>query len=124
MSIHETMDKIHFRGNQSRRSFLQNSARAAMLISAADLTGLAKNNIEQEKQAMGKSGSDPANGPWYRHVTRWGQVNITEKDPPQYDIPWWRNYWKRTDTKGIVVMPGASWLIILHRSRFIKRQCI
>jgi len=24
--------------------------------------------------------------PWYRRVTRWGQTNITEIDPVQYDI--------------------------------------
>ncbi|MBE7170279.1 MAG: beta-galactosidase [Williamsia sp.] len=45
--------------------------------------------------------------PWYQRVTRWGQINITEKDPAQYDIPWWRSFWKQTHTEGIVVNAGG-----------------
>ena len=45
--------------------------------------------------------------PWFEKVTRWGQVNITEKDPAQYDIPWWRNFWKQTRTEGIIVNAGG-----------------
>lgn len=45
--------------------------------------------------------------PWYRRVTRWGQVNITEKDPQQYDIAFWRNYWHRTGTRGIIANAGG-----------------
>ena len=37
--------------------------------------------------------------PWYRRAYRWGQTNITEKDPEQYDIAWWREYWKRTEVQ-------------------------
>ena len=33
---------------------------------------------------------------WYLRAYRWGQTNITEKDPVRYDIKWWREYWKRT----------------------------
>ncbi|MEO5593691.1 MAG: beta-galactosidase [Chitinophagaceae bacterium] len=97
------MDKQHV----SRRSFLQNTAKAAMLITTADLSGLVKKSDEQEIQITGEQDNYRTNGPWYRNVTRWGQVNITEKDPPQYDISWWRSYWKRTDTKGIVVNAGG-----------------
>lgn len=45
--------------------------------------------------------------PWYRTVTRWGQTNITEKDPPQYDIAWWRSHWKRTHTQGVIINAGG-----------------
>jgi hypothetical protein len=45
--------------------------------------------------------------PWYRRVTRWGQINITEIDPTRYDIGWWRNYWKETGTEGVVVNAGG-----------------
>ena len=45
--------------------------------------------------------------PWYRTVTRWGQVNITERDPERYDIEWWRGQWKRTETKGVVINAGG-----------------
>ncbi len=34
-------------------------------------------------------------------------MNITENDPARYDIPWWRNYWKRTELKGIIVNAGG-----------------
>ena len=45
--------------------------------------------------------------PWFERVTRWGQINITEKDPAQYDIAWWRSFWKQTNTEGIVVNAGG-----------------
>jgi Hypothetical glycosyl hydrolase 6 len=92
---------------QSRRSFLQNTARAAMLLTTADLSALNKKETEPDSQHIELPVNIPAGGPWYKTVTRWGQVNITEKDPPQYDIPWWRSYWKRTSTKGIVVNAGG-----------------
>lgn len=47
------------------------------------------------------------NLPWFERVTRWGQINITEKDPAQYDIPWWRSFWKKTNTEGVVVNAGG-----------------
>ena len=34
--------------------------------------------------------------PWYRRTYRWGQTNIAEIDVVRYDIPWWREHWKRT----------------------------
>jgi len=78
-----------------------------MLITTVNLPDLPKNNPDLQMQTAGEPVSPPIEAPWYRKVTRWGQVNITEKDPPQYDIPWWRNYWKRTDTKGIIVNAGG-----------------
>ncbi len=35
------------------------------------------------------------------------QTNIAELDVTQYDIPWWREQWKRTHTQGIVVNAGG-----------------
>ncbi|MDR3713178.1 MAG: Tat pathway signal protein [Puia sp.] len=57
--------------------------------------------------SSGISSGNSSNNPWYRGVTRWGQVNITEKDPAQYDISWWRSYWKRTETRGVIVNAGG-----------------
>ncbi|MEJ1238358.1 beta-galactosidase [Chryseolinea sp. T2] len=54
-----------------------------------------------------EANSNSAVVPWYRRVTRWGQVNITEKDPAKYDIAWWRNYWKRTQTQGVIINAGG-----------------
>jgi hypothetical protein len=45
--------------------------------------------------------------PWYRRAKRWGQTNITEKDPKQYDIAWWRKHWKDTQLQGIIVNAGG-----------------
>lgn len=45
--------------------------------------------------------------PWYRRVKRWGQINITEDNAGNFDIDWWRKYWKRTQTQGIVLNAGG-----------------
>src|SRR5438874_13715705 len=45
--------------------------------------------------------------PWYRRARRWGQTNITEKDPVRYDIGWWREYWKRTQIDGVIINAGG-----------------
>ena len=69
-------------------------------------------------------GAAPAE-PWYRRVTRWGQTNITEKDPIRYDIPWWREYWKRTQVQGVIVNAGGivayypSKYPLQHRAEFL-----
>lgn len=50
----------------------------------------------------------PSNGqPWYRRVYRWGQTNITEKDPVRYDIEWWRRQWKRTAVQAVIINAGG-----------------
>ncbi|HET7872792.1 MAG TPA: beta-galactosidase, partial [Terriglobales bacterium] len=45
--------------------------------------------------------------PWFKHTLRWGQTNITEADPERYDIGWWRQYWKRTQTQGLIINAGG-----------------
>jgi FAD/FMN-containing dehydrogenase len=37
----------------------------------------------------------------------WGQTNITEADPPRYDIAWWRDYWKHTRVQGVIINAGG-----------------
>ncbi|MBS1660532.1 MAG: beta-galactosidase [Bacteroidetes bacterium] len=75
----------------ARRNFIKQSLAGAWLLTTGDATGVIAG----------------ATLPWYRTVTRWGQVNITEKDPQQYDISWWRNYWKQTGTRGVIVNAGG-----------------
>jgi Hypothetical glycosyl hydrolase 6 len=64
--------------------------------------------------------------PWYRRVLRWGQTNITEADPPRYDIPWWREYWKRTGIGGVIINAGGivayypSKFPLQHQAEFLK----
>jgi hypothetical protein len=63
--------------------------------------------------------------PWYRRTCRWGQTNITEKDPVRYDIPWWREFWKRTRVQGVIINAGGivayypSKYPLQHRAEFL-----
>jgi len=54
--------------------------------------------------------------PWYRRTQRWGQTNITEKDPDRYDIRWWRDFWKRTQVQGVIINAGG--IVAYYPSRF------
>jgi hypothetical protein len=62
---------------------------------------------------VGKTGP----GPWYGRITRWGQTNITEIDPTRYDIPFWREHWKRTRTQGVILNAGGI-VAYYHPSRY------
>lgn len=86
--------------DNSRRSFLMKATAATITLAGVNFLTLAEDSsvIDKELQAQ---------IPWYRRVTRWGQTNITEKDPIIYDIGWWRNHWKNTQTQGVVVNAGG-----------------
>ncbi|MFB3826200.1 MAG: beta-galactosidase [Bryobacteraceae bacterium] len=58
----------------------------------------------------------PAGTPWYRRTYRWGQTNITEKDPERYDIAFWREYWKRTEVQGVIINAGG--IVAYYPSKF------
>ena len=60
--------------------------------------------------------SAPTASPWYRRSLRWGQTNITEIDPTRYDIGWWRQYWKRTCTQGVIINAGG--IVAYYPSKF------
>src|SRR5262249_16725070 len=74
----------------NRREFVQTAIGAAVLTAITETTK-----------------SDDAATPWYRRTIRWGQTNITERDPVRYDIPWWREFWKRTEIQGVVINAGG-----------------
>jgi hypothetical protein len=57
-----------------------------------------------------------ATAPWYRRAVRWGQTNITERDPDRYDIPFWRDYWKRTQVQGVIINAGG--IVAYYPSKF------
>jgi hypothetical protein len=67
-----------------------------------------------------------AQAPWYRRTYRWGQTNITERDPSRYDIAWWREYWKRTRVQGVIINAGGivayypSKFPLHHRAEFLE----
>ena len=91
----------------TRRGFLQSAIAAAALPS----------------QLSAQSGDAR---PWYLRTYRWGQTNITELDPIQYDIAWWREYWKRTETQGVIINAGGivayypSKFPLHHRAQFLN----
>src|SRR3954447_16994092 len=85
---------------KGRRRFLKQSALTGLSISAGNFfvakSAAVNAGLRTEEQEA-----------WYRRVTRWGQVNITEKDPAQYDIGWWRKFWKQTSTEGVIINAGG-----------------
>ncbi len=76
--------------------------------------------------ALTASAQNDASAPWYRRVRRWGQTNITERDPVRYDIAWWRDYWKRTLIQGVIINAGGivayypSQFPLHHRAEFLN----
>lgn len=103
----------------TRRSFLQ-----ANLTTAAALAG----GLSAVQSAGAQNGSDKSSAgiPWYRRTYRWGQTNITEKDPVRYDLPWWREHWKRTEVQGVIINAGGivayypSKYPLQHRAEFLN----
>ena len=84
----------------TRRTFLKQATTATATLMAL---GLAPEAVEpKDPGAVSTSGI-----PWYRRTLRWGQTNITEIDPSRYDIGWWRHYWKRTRTQGVIINAGG-----------------
>lgn len=59
---------------------------------------------------------DKSTTPWYRRTLRWGQTNITEKDPERYDIAFWQAHWKRTRTQGVIINAGG--IVAYYPSKF------
>jgi hypothetical protein len=100
------MDTRHGDG-MTRRDFLHTGV-AAMAAGAA---------TRQSRPASNPS-SQPAHPalPWYRRAYRWGQTNITEKDPVRYDIAWWREQWKRTQVQAVIINAGG--IVAYYPSRF------
>lgn len=45
--------------------------------------------------------------PWFRRARRWGQTNLTEVDPQNFDLAWWRQHWRETYLQGIVANAGG-----------------
>lgn len=91
-----------------RREFIKSTAIGAVMLTTA---------------AEGAVTGDST--PWYQRAIRWGQTNITERDPVRYDIPWWRDYWKRTVVQGVIINAGGivayypSKFPLQHRAEFL-----
>jgi len=95
------MSEEELNGGDTRREFIKKITAAAVLpLVAADLVAF---GVEKPVNDVVPA----VELPWYRRVTRWGQTNITEKDPQQYDIAWWRKQWKRTQVGGVIINAGG-----------------
>jgi hypothetical protein len=93
---------------QTRREFLRRTAVAAAVVTSS------KSLVMGAGEARPREGISKA--PWYRSVLRWGQTNITEPDAEKYDISWWRDYWRRTQTQGVIINAGG--IVAYYPSRF------
>jgi hypothetical protein len=83
-----------------RRDFIKTTSAAATLTLAPDILNPPDGSYQGKEETTGEV-------PWYRRVTRWGQTNITEKDPAHYDIKWWRSHWKKTAIGGVIINAGG-----------------
>jgi hypothetical protein len=92
----------------TRRSFLRDSIGGAIALNAAAA-------LPGQTSATGDRATS-SGVPWYRRAYRWGQTNITENDPPRYDIPFWRDYWKRTRTQAVIINAGG--IVAYYPSKF------
>ncbi len=90
---------------RTRREFLTALAAAAAAWAGRDL---AADGGPAGSPDLVNAATIPQTGPaWYRRTVRWMQTNIAEIDPTRYDIPWWREQWRRTHTQGVVVNAGG-----------------
>ena len=103
---------------ESRRDFLKMTAALPLAVSLGGF-----GNSEASAQTAQKNAD-----PWYRRICRWGQINLNELDPLHYDVAWWRSYWKRSQTEGVVINAGGivafypSQEPLQHQARFLNGQ--
>jgi hypothetical protein len=97
---------------ETRRAFLKKSAAATVVFAGIDFVALAAGTTEN----ISATSKAKVALPWYRRALRWGQVNINEMDPQRYDIAWWRQHWKRTQTQGVIINAGG--IVAYYPSKF------
>src|SRR5271169_4792839 len=45
--------------------------------------------------------------PWYGRPMRWGQLTLVENDPPQLDVGYWLDYFKRCHCDAVCLSAGG-----------------
>jgi len=89
----------------SRRDFLKKASTATLSLAGASIiVPLSESVVVKANSTTSVLQSEV---PWFRRLTRWGQTNITEKDPIIYDIGWWRGHWKKTQVQGVIINAGG-----------------
>ncbi len=108
---------------ESRRDFLKMTAVIPLAVSLGGFR-----NSEASAQAAQDTNVQKTALPWYRRTHRWGQINLNELDPQHFDLQWWRGYWKRTQTQGMVINAGGivafypSKEPLQHQAKFLNGQ--
>jgi Hypothetical glycosyl hydrolase 6 len=93
----------HSKSDRStRRDFLKMTAALPL---AASLGG--RLFADKTSGQAASSATEQGSLPWYQRTYRWGQINLNESDPRDFDLPWWRDYWRRTQTQGLVINAGG-----------------
>lgn len=104
MNFHDKKQPGSYDSNRlpstGRRSFLKRAAAATIALAGKDLVNLSSSDHLPDFEPQTQI-------PWYRRITRWGQTNISEKDPAHYDIDWWIKHWRNTATQGVIVNAGG-----------------
>jgi hypothetical protein len=98
----------------TRRDFLKKSAAATAVLATADFAAFAAGSATNHSDMAKPDSSDVL--PWYRRTLCWGQTNIAEIDPQRYDLAWWRQRWKRTQTQGVIINAGG--IVAYYPSKF------
>jgi hypothetical protein len=92
------------KADAGRRAFLKKAAATTLSLTGAGLLPAEGGALVNTDGAVAAPDDET---PWFKKVTRWGQTNITEKDPVTYDIEWWRNHWKKTEVQGVIINAGG-----------------
>jgi hypothetical protein len=91
----------------TRRRFLRDTLATALVVGGGPTVA---------GHAVARAQKTATVAPWYRRAYLWGQTNITEKDPVRYDIPWWREFWKRTQVQAVIINAGG--IVAYYPSKF------
>src|SRR3954468_6574774 len=102
--------------SSSRRDFLLTGLAATASFGGLDLSSLHLPDapLPEGDDTPRVNTSDAAL--WYRRALRWGQTNIREVDPAEYDVGWWRQQWKRTMTQAVIINAGG--IVAYYPTRF------
>ena len=100
----------------SRREFLLTGLVASASLGGLDLSTLHLGNDAAPAEDSSPGRSSPNAAPWYRRALRWGQTNIREIDPAEYDVEWWRKQWQRTMTQAVIINAGG--IVAYYPSKF------
>lgn len=84
--------------SETRRNFVKKTAGAAAILATTNWSTFANAQSVAATHSV---------APWFKTAVRWGQTNIVEIDPLNYDIDWWRQHWKNTKVQGVVINGGG-----------------